>query len=74
MSQKRAAFKIGYRSVVGHGDRWFLNATFDLTLGDKEEAQEAIRTLLQTRGGEQPIQDRSAGSVFKNPKGNLPPA
>jgi len=67
----RDAFKIDYRSVAGHGDCWFLNATFDLILGNKEEAQGAIRTLLQTRGREQPIQERSAGSVFKNPNGDF---
>ena len=67
----RDAFKIGYRSVAGRGDCWFLNATFDLIPGTKEEAQGAIRTLLQTRGQEQPIQDRSAGSVFKNPDGDF---
>ena len=67
----RDAFKIDYRSVVGHGDCWFLNATFDLIPGNKEEAQGAIRTLLQTRGREQPIQERSAGSVFKNPNGDF---
>ncbi|HIG14124.1 MAG TPA: UDP-N-acetylmuramate dehydrogenase [Gammaproteobacteria bacterium] len=67
----RDAFKIDYRSVAGHGDCWFLNATFDLTPGNKEAAQGAIRTLLQTRGREQPIQERSAGSVFKNPNGDF---
>ena len=67
----RDAIKIDYRSVVGHGDCWFLNATFDLIPGNKEEAQGAIRTLLQTRGREQPIQERSAGSVFKNPNGDF---
>ena len=67
----RDAFKIGYRSVAGRGDCWFLNATFDLIPGTKEEAQGAIRRLLQTRGREQPIQDRSAGSVFKNPDGDF---
>ena len=67
----RDAFKIGYRSVAGRGDCWFLNATFDLIPGNKEEAQSAIRTLLQTRGREQPIQERSAGSVFKNPDGDF---
>ena len=67
----RDAFKIDYRSVAGHGDCWFLNATFDLIPGNKEEAQGAIRTLLQTRGREQPIQERSAGSVFKNPNGDF---
>jgi len=67
----RDAFKISYRSVAGRGDCWFLNATFDLILGTKEEAQGAIRRLLQTRGREQPIQERSAGSVFKNPDGDF---
>jgi len=67
----RDAFKISYRSVAGRGDCWFLNATFDLIPGTKEEAQGAMRRLLQTRGREQPIQDRSAGSVFKNPDGDF---
>ena len=67
----RDAFKISYRSVAGRGDCWFLNVTFDLIPGTKEEAQGAIRELLQTRGREQPIQERSAGSVFKNPDGDF---
>ncbi|MEE2804764.1 MAG: UDP-N-acetylmuramate dehydrogenase [Pseudomonadota bacterium] len=65
------AFDIGYRSVGGYNCRWFLSATLGLVPGSKDEGRRTIRSLLNTRGNDQPINDRSAGSVFKNPCGDF---
>jgi UDP-N-acetylmuramate dehydrogenase len=63
-------YRVGYRSVHGPEDEWFLAAHFALQPGDAEQAQARIRDLLAQRGASQPVQQYSCGSVFRNPPGD----
>lgn len=63
-------YDIGYRRVHGPVGEWFVAATLQLTPGDTEKSQQAIRDLLLQRGESQPTQQYSCGSVFKNPTGD----
>jgi UDP-N-acetylmuramate dehydrogenase len=71
--QKRAStdFQVGYRSVTGVSDEWFVAAHLQLEPGDTEAAQKRIRDLLERRGATQPTQQFSCGSVFRNPPGDF---
>jgi UDP-N-acetylmuramate dehydrogenase len=61
---------IGYRSVCGPGEEWFVSARLRLVPGDAQGAQMLIRELLDRRGQTQPTQYFSCGSVFRNPPGD----
>lgn len=63
-------FQVGYRSVTGVADEWFVAAHLLLERGDAAQAQERIRQLLEKRGASQPVQQNSCGSVFRNPPGD----
>jgi UDP-N-acetylmuramate dehydrogenase len=64
-----ADYEIGYRSVVGPPDEWFLAA--ELEFERKPGANEnAVRELLDKRRETQPIGEWSCGSVFTNPPGD----
>lgn len=63
-------YRVGYRSVRGPENEWFLAAHFALQPGDAEQAQARIRDLLAQRGASQPVQQYSCGSVFRNPPGD----
>ena len=65
-----ADYHIGYRTVQGPGDEWFLSAHFRLAHGDAAQAQARVRELLAKRGATQPVQQYSCGSVFRNPPGD----
>ena len=69
-TREPGAYRIGYRSVQGPADEWFLAAHFALARGDAEQAQARIRELLDRRGATQPVQQPSCGSVFRNPPGD----
>ena len=60
-------FEIGYRSVKGLQDEWFVAATFKFKQGDGTLAKQAIRELLDKRNTAQPVGENSCGSVFRNP-------
>jgi UDP-N-acetylmuramate dehydrogenase len=62
-------YVIGYRSVKGPADEWFIGAKleFERTPGANTEA---IRELLDRRKQTQPIGEWSCGSVFINPPGD----
>jgi UDP-N-acetylmuramate dehydrogenase len=64
-----ADYEIGYRSVKGPDDAWFIGARleFERTPGVNTEA---IRELLDKRKQTQPIGEWSCGSVFTNPPGD----
>jgi UDP-N-acetylmuramate dehydrogenase len=67
----RSDFEIGYRSVAGPEDEWFLAATFSLEScaeQHKDEDETAIRSLLSRRAASQPLGQPSCGSVFRNPR------
>lgn len=63
-------YRIGYRSVTGVEDEWFVAASLILEHGNAEAAQNRIRELLAERGAKQPTQQFSCGSVFRNPHGD----
>ena len=64
-----ADYEIGYRSVTGPGNEWFIGARleFERTPGVNTDA---IRELLDKRKQSQPIGEWSCGSVFTNPPGD----
>jgi len=62
-------YKIGYRSVRGPSDEYFLAAWLRLQPGDIESGQRRIRGLLARRNRTQPTRWPNCGSVFKNPTG-----
>ncbi len=64
-----ADYAIGYRSVQGPAEEWFIRARleFDRAPGVNSEA---IRELLDKRKRSQPIGEWSCGSVFTNPPGD----
>jgi UDP-N-acetylmuramate dehydrogenase len=69
-SRLPAEFQVGYRSVKGPADEWFLACEFGLGDGDPGASRERIKALLARRGQTQPTQQPSCGSVFRNPEGD----
>ncbi len=63
-------YRIGYRSVDGPSDEWFVAACLRLEHGDAQAAQARIRELLMRRGETQPTREPSCGSTFRNPPGD----
>jgi UDP-N-acetylmuramate dehydrogenase len=63
-------YRIGYRSVEGPANEWFVAAHLRLDPGDAQAAQDNIRQLLARRNATQPTQQYSCGSVFRNPPGD----
>ena len=63
-------FRIGYRSVEGPADEWFVAARFAFDAGDGAASRERIRELLEARARTQPTGTKSCGSVFRNPPGD----
>ena len=66
----RADFEIGYRTVRGAADEWFLGATFRFE-HDAASSMDAIKTMLARRNAAQPLGVPSCGSVFRNPEGDF---
>lgn len=66
----RADFEIGYRSVRGAPEEWFLAATFRFD-PDTSSSMQAIKELLARRNAAQPLGIPSCGSVFRNPEGDF---
>jgi UDP-N-acetylmuramate dehydrogenase len=60
---------VGYRSVTGARDEWFLSAQLRFLPGDQNKANSRIKELLARRNATQPIGLPSCGSVFRNPDG-----
>jgi UDP-N-acetylmuramate dehydrogenase len=63
-------YEIGYRTVKGPADEWFIAAHLRLQQGDTDKSQQHIKALLEKRGQTQPIGLPSCGSVFRNPEGD----
>jgi UDP-N-acetylmuramate dehydrogenase len=63
-------YRIGYRSVQGPADEWFVAARLRLDPGDAPVAQARIRKLLARRNETQPTREPSCGSTFRNPPGD----
>jgi UDP-N-acetylmuramate dehydrogenase len=63
-------YRVGYRTLAGPADEWFLSAEFRLQPGEPSPAEAEIRRLLKERAEKQPLGQRSCGSVFRNPPGD----
>ncbi len=61
-------YQVGYRSVTGPSNEWFIGATLQFEHGDGEAASEAIKALLAKRAATQPTGSANCGSVFTNPE------
>ncbi len=64
-------FEVAYRHVSGLDNEWFISATFELTLGNKEDSLQIIKDLLAHRAMTQPTNEYNCGSVFRNPPGQF---
>lgn len=63
-------YQIGYRSVMGPENEWFVGATLSLQSGNAGHALDKIKQLLAKRNETQPAGLPSCGSVFRNPEGD----
>jgi UDP-N-acetylmuramate dehydrogenase len=64
-----AEYSVGYRSVTGPANEWFLEATFRFEPG-VTASMDAMKAMLERRKATQPLGLPSCGSVFRNPTGN----
>lgn len=62
-------YTIGYRSVTGPADEWFLGAIFRFEQ-DVTPSLETLNAMLERRKMTQPLGLPSCGSVFRNPAGD----
>ena len=63
-------YVIGYRSVRGPQNEWFIAGHFRLQTDASSDGKARIKSLLAQRGATQPTQLPNAGSVFRNPPGD----
>jgi UDP-N-acetylmuramate dehydrogenase len=66
--RERAEFTVGYRSVQGEPDEWFLGATF--AFAHDATTSSGLKAMLARREATQPLRSPSCGSVFRNPPGD----
>ena len=64
-----AEYSVGYRSVAGPSNEWFLEATFRFEPGVKA-SKDSMQAMLERRKATQPLGLPSCGSVFRNPPGD----
>ena len=69
-TRSRDEYEVGYRSVKGIENEWFISADLHLEKGDGEAAAQRVKQLLEKRAETQPTGLPSCGSVFKNPQGD----
>lgn len=62
-------YDIGYRSVSGPPDEWFIEATLQFD-PEAEASREKLQAMLERRKNTQPLGLPSCGSVFRNPPGD----
>ena len=62
-------YTVGYRSVTGPANEWFLEGTFRFE-PDVTPSMEAMKAMLERRKTTQPLGLPSCGSVFRNPEGD----
>lgn len=67
-NRKADEYKVGYRSVMGPDNEWFISATMKFETGDTGQATKNIKNLLAKRAETQPTGLASCGSVFRNPE------
>jgi UDP-N-acetylmuramate dehydrogenase len=62
-------FTVGYRSVTGPSNEWFIEATFRFE-PDVTPSKDVMDEMLERRKQTQPLGLPSCGSVFRNPPGD----
>jgi len=62
-------FHVGYRTVAGPADEWFVAVTFRFG-HDASAAMRDVTEMVKRRGVLQPLGLPSCGSVFRNPAGD----
>jgi UDP-N-acetylmuramate dehydrogenase len=62
-------YSVGYRSVTGPSNEWFVEGTFRFD-PEKTASKETMDALLERRKTTQPLGLPSCGSVFRNPPGD----
>jgi UDP-N-acetylmuramate dehydrogenase len=62
-------YTVGYRSVVGPANEWFIEGIFRFEPG-VAPSMENMQTMLERRKTTQPLGLPSCGSVFRNPEGD----
>lgn len=60
-------YQVDYRHVVGPQNEWFVAGHFKLQPGNKTDALNEIRDLLEKRNASQPTGLPNCGSTFRNP-------
>jgi UDP-N-acetylmuramate dehydrogenase len=63
-------YEVGYRTVKGIQNEWFVSATMKFESGDAEQSTKNIKQLLAKRAQTQPTGSANCGSVFRNPEGD----
>ncbi len=64
-----AEYSVGYRSVTGPANEWFLEATLRFD-PEVTPSMAALDAMLERRKNTQPLGLPSCGSVFRNPQGD----
>ena len=64
-----AEYTVGYRSVTGPANEWFIQATFRFD-PEVTPSMETMKAMLERRQTTQPLGLPSCGSVFRNPPGD----
>jgi UDP-N-acetylmuramate dehydrogenase len=62
-------YSVGYRSVTGPSDEWFVEAMLRFE-PDVTPSMQSMKSMLQRRKDTQPLGLPSCGSVFRNPPGD----
>jgi UDP-N-acetylmuramate dehydrogenase len=62
-------YTVGYRSVTGPSNEWFIEATFRFD-PDATPSKQVMDDMLERRKRTQPLGLPSCGSVFRNPPGD----
>ncbi len=62
-------YSVGYRSVTGPSNEWFIEATLQFD-PDVKPSKETLDEMLERRKTTQPLGLPSCGSVFRNPPGD----
>jgi UDP-N-acetylmuramate dehydrogenase len=65
-----AEYTVGYRSVKGPANEWFIEGTFRFD-PDVVPSMESMKAMLDRRKATQPLGLPSCGSVFRNPPGDF---
>jgi UDP-N-acetylmuramate dehydrogenase len=62
-------YEVGYRSVQGPSNEWFVEATFEFDPA-VDSSMDTLKQMLDRRKTTQPLGLPSCGSVFRNPPGD----